>query len=116
MSYSVATQKEAKELTDTYTQTQEATLAKLSGATKPISGEEVYNARCSSCHRFDIKLVGPPYKQTMPKYEGKQSELVKFILNPVKKNADYPPMPNPGLKPNEAEAVAGWILSIYKSR
>jgi cytochrome c len=116
LSYSVATEKEGKALADTYKRTQEATLAKLTGAAAPISGEDVYKNRCASCHRFDIKLVGPPYKQTMPKYEGKESELVRFILNPVKKNPDYPPMPNPGLKPNEAEAVAKYILSAYKEK
>ncbi|MDP4116819.1 MAG: hypothetical protein Q8903_11830, partial [Bacteroidota bacterium] len=32
--------------------------------TVEMSGAEVYQVRCSSCHKFDVKLVGPPYKQT----------------------------------------------------
>jgi cytochrome c len=89
-------------------------LEKSIGGPSTISGSEVYKLRCSSCHRFDVKVVGPPYKQTMPKYEGKESELAAFILNPKKVNPAFPQMPNPGVKPAEARAVAKYILSEYK--
>jgi len=39
--------------------------------------------------------------------------LVDFVMNPVKKNPEYPSMPNQGLKPNEAKAVAEYILKVY---
>ena len=84
--------------------------------TKPINGADIYNGRCIACHRFDVKVVGPPYNQTLPKYEGKKAELVSFIMNPVKKNPDYPAMPNQGLKPKEAEAVADYLLNTYKKQ
>ena len=87
----------------------------IGGAAPPaVSGEEIYHNICSACHKFDTKLVGPPYKETLPKYEGHMDQLVAFILNPVKKNPDYPAMPNQGLKPNEAEAVAKYIMETYK--
>lgn len=91
-------------------------LADLKGETGiiAVSGQDIFNTRCSACHKFDVKLVGPPYKETLPKYEGKLAQLVAFIKNPVKVNAAYPPMPNPGLKPNEVEAVAKYILETYK--
>ncbi len=88
-------------------------LADLKGtgeATEKLSGQQIYEVRCASCHRFDQKLVGPPYNETLPKYEGKIDQLVTFILNPVKVNPAYPPMPNPGLKPNEAKAVADFEM------
>ena len=94
-------------------------LSGLEGVNKgaaAISGEQIFKNICSSCHSFDHKIVGPPYKQTLPKYEGHLNQLVAFIRNPGKKNPDYPPMPNPGLKPNEAQAVAEWILKTYKSK
>ncbi len=84
------------------------------GVSAPISGLDIYNGRCIACHNFDKKVVGPPYNSTMPKYEGKKDLLVKFILNPVKVNPDYPAMPNQGLKPKEAEAVADYLLKTYK--
>lgn len=79
-----------------------------------VSGEQIYKNICTSCHSFDKKIVGPPYRETLPKYEGKLNQLVAFIRNPSKVNPNYPPMPNPGLKPNEAQAVAEYILKSYK--
>jgi cytochrome c len=75
-----------------------------------ISGEDIYNNICSACHAFDNKVVGPPYKETLPKYNGNMDKLVTFILNPAQNNPGYPPMPNPGLKPDQAKAVAAYIL------
>jgi cytochrome c len=74
-----------------------------------FTGEDIYNAKCSACHLFDQKKVGPPYVETIPKYKGKKAELVSFILNPVKKDPTYPPMPNQGLRPAEADSVASYI-------
>ncbi len=91
-----------------------AALEKSTGTVKQVSGQDIFNNICSACHRFDRKLVGPAYKNVLPKYEGHKSQLVAFIRNPVKKSPDFPPMPNPGLKPNEAEAVATYILGEYK--
>jgi len=79
-----------------------------------INGEEIYKVRCEACHRFDTRLVGPPHNQVLPKYEGKTEQLIAFIRNPTKVDPTYPPMPNPGLKPQEAEAVATYMLDHYK--
>ncbi len=80
------------------------------GTTEKVDGAEIYKVRCESCHRWNTKLVGPPHDEVIPKYVGKEAQLVAFIRNPVKVNPDYPPMPNPGLKPNEAKAVADYLL------
>ncbi len=79
-----------------------------------ISGEDIYKNICSACHSFDHKVVGPPYKQTLPKYHDDVDKLVKFILNPTQNNPGYPPMPNPGLKQDQAKAVATYILKEVK--
>ncbi len=78
-----------------------------------ISGEDIFNGRCAACHKFDQKLVGPSYNSVLPKYTNNQEGLVQYILNPVKVDASYPPMPNQGLKPNEAQAIADYIINIY---
>jgi cytochrome c len=80
-----------------------------------VSGEEIYNAKCIACHQFDVKIVGPPYNDVLPKYENKMDELESFIANPVKINPDYPIMPNQGLKPAEVKAIAEYIVTIYNS-
>jgi cytochrome c len=109
-----ATKDQSKKLSANF----EKYLAGLQGEKvgEKISGEEIYQRICISCHRFDVKVVGPPYDSTMPKYEGKINRLIAFIRNPVKVNPAYPPMPNPGLKPNEAEAVATYLLENYKKK
>lgn len=75
-----------------------------------VNGEEIFTSICAACHKFDVKLVGPPYEQTVPTYNGDVKKLSAFILNPQKISADYPPMPNPGLKPREADAVAQYLI------
>jgi len=94
----------------------EDVMQKLTGANAApvISGQEIYNNICSACHSFDHKVVGPPYKETLPKYNGNVDKLVVFILNPTQNNPGYPPMPNPGLKPDQAKAVATYILQEVK--
>ena len=86
------------------------------GGIEEISGKELYDVRCASCHRFDQVLVGPAHKDVLPKYVGKEAQLVAFIRNPVKIDPAYPPMPNPGLKPQEAEAVVKYMFEAYKDK
>ena len=93
-------------------------LAELKGEDKnvTINAAELYQVKCASCHKWDQKLVGPPHLEVLPKYVGKEQQLVSFIRNPVKVNPDYPPMPNPGLKPNEADALAKYLLETYTEK
>jgi cytochrome c len=81
-----------------------------------IDAEQIYNTRCIACHRFDVKLVGPPYQQTVPKYNGDINALSEYIYNPVKKDPAFPPMPNQGLKKKEAVAMAQWLISKVGSK
>lgn len=86
------------------------------GTVAALSGKEIYDVRCASCHKFEQKLVGPAHFDVLPKYVGKETQLVAFIRNPVKVDPAYPPMPNPGLKPQEAEAVAKYLLDEFAKR
>ncbi|MBI2419120.1 MAG: c-type cytochrome [Ignavibacteriales bacterium] len=89
-------------------------LTKAGEAGGAVSGEEIFKTKCSACHKFDLKLVGPPYKESLPKYAGDVNKLVEFVKNPTKVNPAYPPMPNQGLKPAEARAIAKYILEEVK--
>ncbi len=86
------------------------------GITDYTKGEAVFKRVCSSCHRFDQKIVGPPYVTVLPKYEDDIQKLIAFVSNPYKVNPDYPPMPNQGLKITEVEAVAGYLLKTYQEQ
>ncbi len=89
-------------------------MEKGSMSTTSMGGEQIFKTKCSACHRFDQKVVGPPYKETLPKYGGDAAKLAAFIYSPVKVNSAYPSMPNQGLKPAEAKAIAKWILEEVK--
>ena len=91
-------------------------MEKLGISVETISGEEIFKGRCIACHSFDKKIVGPPYKETLVKYEGNIERLAEFIHNPQKIDPEYPPMPNQGLKPSEAKVVAEYILNTYNEK
>ena len=86
------------------------------GAFAQDNSQDIYDAKCIACHRFDTKLVGPAYNDVLPKYDGKREELISFILNPTKINPEFTAMPNQGLKPKEAEAIADYIVKTYQSK
>jgi cytochrome c len=88
----------------------DALKAKMGVAAPALTGEDIYNGRCSACHLFDQKKIGPPYNVVLRKYAGKKEDLVRFILNPVKVDPAYPNMPNQGLKPTEADSIATYLL------
>ena len=84
------------------------------GITDYAKGESVFKRVCSSCHRFDQKIVGPAYVTVLPKYENNIQNLIEFVSHPQKVNSDYPAMPSLGLKITEIEAVAGYLLKTYQ--
>lgn len=115
LAFSTASAKQSIILADNFNKYEAKLKEEFGLSNVVISGEDIYNGKCIACHQFDRVLVGPAYKDVLPKYEGKKEDLVKFILNPVRVNADkFPAMPNQGLKPQEAEAVADYIIQKYQ--
>jgi cytochrome c len=112
--FETSSQIQFKELAENYTVYEEDLKKEFGTFTESISGADIYNGRCIACHQYDKKVVGPPYNSVLPKYEGDLEALSSYILNPVKVNPEYPAMPNQGLKPNEAKAVAEYLMNTYK--
>ena len=78
---------------------------------KPLTGQEIFDAKCSACHMFDVKKVGPPYNVVLAKYRGKKGDLIRFVLSPQKVDPAYPVMPNQGLRPAEGDSIASFLLA-----
>lgn len=76
----------------------------------PAMGEQIYNERCTACHSFDRKILGPSFNESLPKYFGKLPDLEKFILNPVKIDPAYPAMPSQGLSTIQVKAVVKFLM------
>jgi len=112
--FDTATKKQFTFLAANYEEYQQKLQEEFGLIEEIINAEDIYKGKCIACHQFDRRVVGPPYKEVLPKYEEKLEELAQFILNPVKVNPEYPPMPNQGLKPKEAQAVAEYIMVTYQ--
>jgi len=80
---------------------------------------------CLACHAIDKKAVGPTYKDVAKKYAGQSDAAVKVASaivkgTPIPKGVGWqkegkaalPFMsPNATIRPDEAQALAQWILS-----
>ncbi len=84
------------------------------GKAEDEKGKAVFESICASCHRFDVRVVGPPLSEVVPNYAGDVEKLKGFIRNPGKVNPDYPSMPNLGLPEEEIDAVARYLIGRGK--
>ncbi|MGA7104268.1 MAG: cytochrome c [Candidatus Deferrimicrobiaceae bacterium] len=82
--------------------------------TETDAGRAVFEQICSGCHRFDIRVVGPPLNERVPTYGGDVEKLKAFIRAPVKVNPGYPSMPRLGLPEKEIDAVARYLIAHVK--
>lgn len=113
-SLSSSTQKHSAFVAYQYDRFHEELLAKMGISLATVTGEEIFSAKCSACHEFGAKKIGPAYKDVLPKYENDRAKLLSFVLNPQKMNPLFPPMPNQGLKPVEADSITAYIMKMYK--
>ena len=71
---------------------------------------------CMACHTVEKKIVGPSYKDVARKYAGQkdaESRLAEKIVKGGKGSwGEIPMPPNATVKPDEAAALARWILSV----
>lgn len=112
--FAYSTKTQSSLLAYKYDKYHEELLTKMGISLKVVTGEEIFTAKCSACHEFGAKKVGPAYNDVLPKYETDRAKLVAFVLNPVKVNPAFPPMPNQGLKPAEADSIAAYLMRMYK--
>lgn len=76
-------------------------------------GKDLFQKKCSSCHKEKEKLVGPPMTEMVSIYSENKDGLKKWIKAPGKKRADYPQMPSFGsLSDEELDELANYVLSI----
>lgn len=90
-------------------------------ATTTASPEEegktlVEGADCLSCHKVDVKLVGPSYQEVAAKYSEADVELLaqKIIDGSKGVWGDIPMTPHAGLSKENAQKMVKYILSLKK--
>jgi cytochrome c551/c552 len=74
-------------------------------------GKRIYEQRCTACHQFDRKKLGPPMNEAVAKYSGDRESLADFLRKPMKVDPNYPAMPNPGLTEFQVKSVVSYLLS-----
>ncbi len=98
-------------VTSQATATPPATQAAAKPETSPaVDGAQLFQQKCSVCHRFDQRLIGPPLNSVLEKYRPGKAKLTGFLRTPQKIDPDYPTMPNLGLTEQEAGAIADYLL------
>ena len=92
-----------------------AALVVMSGAASADQALAQKNA-CMSCHGVDKKIVGPAFKEVAKKYAGDKTAHDKLVAK-VKAGGkgvwgEVPMPPNPNLKPEDANKIIDWVLSL----
>ena len=92
-----------------------AALVVMSGAASADQALAQKNA-CMSCHGVDKKIVGPAFKEVAKKYAGDKTAHDKLAAK-VKAGGkgvwgEVPMPPNPNLKPEDANKIMDWVLSL----
>jgi cytochrome c len=92
-----------------------AALVVMSGAASADQALAQKNA-CMSCHGVDKKIVGPAFKEVAKKYAGDKTARDKLAAK-VKAGGkgvwgEVPMPPNPNLKPEDANKIIDWVLSL----
>ncbi len=84
--------------------------AKEPQALPAVGGGQLFQQKCSVCHSFDQRLVGPPLNSVLDKYRTDKARLSDFLRNPQKIDPSYPAMPNLGLSAQEADAISDYLF------
>lgn len=89
--------------------------ALLTSSAAFASAELARSKNCVACHHAERKMIGPPYKAMAERY-GKDESAIKLLSEKIVKGGGgvwgpMPMPPQPGVSPDEAEALVKWILS-----
>jgi len=92
-----------------------AALLMLSGAA--VADQQLaQKSACMSCHGIDKKIVGPAFKEVAKKYEGDKNAHA-MLVEKVKTGGKgvwgpIPMPPSPQVKPEDADKIITWVLSL----
>ena len=87
------------------------------GATEP-GAKLIAASDCSTCHKVDVKLIGPAFKDIAAKYPATDANidtLANKVIKGGKGNwGDIPMAGHPTLAVNDAKTIVKYILSLKK--
>ncbi len=82
-------------------------------------GEELINkSDCLTCHRVDVKLLGPAYEEVAAKYPATDENIEmlagKIIQGGAGNWGDIPMLAHPSVTEDDAKEMVKYILSLKK--
>ena len=83
--------------------------------------KKIFNERnCNACHAVDETRIGPAYRSIGLRYRANMPEAVDWLATKIISGGagswgTVPMVSNPTLSPDEARAIARWILELGKS-
>jgi cytochrome c len=92
--------------------------------TSPLTdaqAKKLFNARsCNACHEVDETRIGPAYRAVALRYrDGSPDTLswlaTKIVVGGAGSWGAVPMISNPAVSPDEARAIARWILGLARS-
>ncbi len=90
-----------------------------STASSGLTGEElIKKSDCLTCHKVDVKLLGPAYQEVAAKYPATDENITLLAGKIIKGGAgnwgDIPMAPHPSINENDAKEMVKYILSLKK--
>ncbi|WP_411273202.1 c-type cytochrome [Daejeonella sp.] len=82
-------------------------------------GEElIKKSDCLTCHKVDVKLLGPAYQEVAAKYPATEENITLLAGKIIKGGAgnwgDIPMAPHPSINEIDAKEMVKYILSLKK--
>ena len=83
--------------------------------------KKLFNTRsCNACHEVDEARIGPAYRTIGLRYRANAPEAVDWLATKIISGGagswgSVPMISNPAIPPDEARAMARWILELGKS-
>ncbi len=87
-------------------------------STGTTGAELIKKSDCLSCHKEDVKLLGPAYQEVAAKYPATE-ENIELLAGKIIKGGsgnwgDIPMAPHPTISENDAKEMVKYILSLKK--
>ena len=83
--------------------------------------KKLFNARsCNACHEVEEARIGPAYRTIGLRYRANAPEAVDWLATKIISGGagswgSVPMISNPAIPPDEARAIARWILELGKT-
>jgi len=109
------TAKQSESSTDTNAN---KTGTETSGAVTPPGAKLLAGSDCLTCHKVDIKVIGPAYQDVAAKYPATEANIDTLANKVIKGGSGQwgtvPMTAHPAISQNDAKEMVKYILSLKK--